>query len=93
MTPNITVPATELSTAIPNLHPAFTYKVRVRANNSVGYGTPSTPVDLLMLEEAPSGPPEDITVKAIGSESLKITWTVNILTYNQFTQVAFQWPL
>lgn len=72
--PNITVPSTELSVNIPNLQPSVPYLVRIRANNSVGYGIPCQPVDIVMLEEAPSGPPQNIEVTALGSESLQITW-------------------
>lgn len=75
--PNKTVPSTKLSVNIPNLQPSVPYMVRIRANNSVGYGIPSKPVDIVMLEEAPSGPPKDIEVTALGSESLKITWMVS----------------
>jgi hypothetical protein len=34
-----------------------------------------------MLEEAPSGPPQEIVVKAMGSEAMKITWMVRMFYY------------
>ena len=77
--PNVTVPASSLSANVTNLHPAFTYHVRVRANNTVGIGTPSAQVTAVMDEERPSGPPQDIKIKAIGSEALEIKWMVRIL--------------
>lgn len=45
----------------------------------MGYGPPSTYVTISMLEEAPSGPPQEIVVKAMGSEALNITWMVRII--------------
>lgn len=77
---NITVPGSDTSATLTKLHPSYTYQVRVRANNSVGIGEPSSSVIVDMMEEAPSGPPTNIEVRAIGSEALQITWMVRVFT-------------
>lgn len=49
--PNITVDWTKQQALIPNLHPSFTYHIRVLANNSVGYSDPSDIVEAQTEEE------------------------------------------
>ncbi|KAL3886948.1 hypothetical protein ACJMK2_026904 [Sinanodonta woodiana] len=71
---NITVKASEQSATLENLHPSFTYKLRIRGNNSVGIGIESKEVLVQMMEEKPSGPPQDIRVTAMGSQSLDVKW-------------------
>ncbi|KAJ8316349.1 hypothetical protein KUTeg_006363 [Tegillarca granosa] len=72
--PNITVTSSKLKATITKLHPSYVYHVRVIANNSIGYSRPSVVLEVRMDEESPSGPPENVKVKAIGSEKLKIVW-------------------
>lgn len=74
--PNITVVSSKLKATITKLHPSYVYHVRVIANNSIGYSRPSIVLEVRMDEESPSGPPENVKVKAIGSEKLKISWMV-----------------
>ncbi|OWF38939.1 Down syndrome cell adhesion molecule [Mizuhopecten yessoensis] len=72
--PNVTVESKFLTATLTDLHPAYVFYVRVRANNSVGFGLPSEQISVAMDEERPSGPPQKIQIKAIGSEALKILW-------------------
>ncbi|PVD26143.1 hypothetical protein C0Q70_13812 [Pomacea canaliculata] len=71
---NVTVPAHDPEATLTYLLSAFTYHIRVMANNSIGYSPTSEVVIATTLEEAPSGPPHDVTVKAIGSQALQVTW-------------------
>ncbi|XP_070184378.1 cell adhesion molecule DSCAM-like, partial [Littorina saxatilis] len=71
---NVTVPAVQPQATVPGLFPAFTYHIRVIANNSIGVSPASEVVTATTLEEAPSGPPPDVSVKAIGSQALQVTW-------------------
>ncbi|XP_046582612.1 Down syndrome cell adhesion molecule homolog [Haliotis rubra] len=71
---NVSVPAAQLHVTLSDLHPAFTYDIRVLANNSIGYSRPSEVLSTTTEEEAPTGPPEEVVVKAIGSQALKVTW-------------------
>ncbi|CAH1795907.1 unnamed protein product [Owenia fusiformis] len=71
---NVTVDSSTYQTRIWNLHPAFTYHVRVMANNSIGISEPSKQITIMTSEEAPSGPPESIQVTATGSQSMKVSW-------------------
>ncbi|XP_013413706.1 Down syndrome cell adhesion molecule homolog, partial [Lingula anatina] len=75
-------PSTKNLTTLPNvtmatlhgLHPAYNYSVRMLAVNKLGEGLPSDVVNFTTREEAPSGPPTDIQLKATGSQSLEVTW-------------------
>ncbi|CAG5122303.1 unnamed protein product, partial [Candidula unifasciata] len=69
--PNISITASQQQAFLPNLLPSFTYHIRVLANNSVGYSDPSEIVEAKTEEEAPTGPPDRVTVQAIGSQALK----------------------
>ncbi|KAL5020556.1 hypothetical protein ScPMuIL_003448 [Solemya velum] len=70
-----------LTTELSNLLPSFTYDIRVMVNNSIGYSAPSQTLSFTMMEEAPSGPPQDIKAKAVGSEGLLVTWSPPLLGY------------
>ena len=76
---NVTVSSQQLITSISDLHPAYVYEVRVLANNSIGYGNASQSLIIKLDEEQPSGPPTEVKVKAIGSESLRISWMVSFV--------------
>lgn len=75
----MTVSSQQLITSISDLHPAYVYEVRVLANNSIGYGNASESLIIKLDEEQPSGPPTEVKVKAIGSESLRISWMVSFV--------------
>jgi hypothetical protein len=74
--PNVTVSAARPEATIPDLMPSFVYTVRIIANNSIGRSPPSDVITATTLEEAPSGPPFDVSVKAVGSQDLQVTWQV-----------------
>ncbi|CAG5122899.1 unnamed protein product, partial [Candidula unifasciata] len=69
--PNITVGRSQQLALLSNLLPSFRYHIRVLANNSVGYSDPSEIVEAQTEEEAPNGPPDRVTVQAVGSQALK----------------------
>ena len=59
------------------LQPNTVYSIRIEASNRMGVGQPSIKQTIKTLEEAPEGPPQDVSVKSISSEALKIIWKVN----------------
>ena len=58
------------------LQPNTVYSIKIEAENSVGLGRPSEKQTIKTLEEAPEGAPQDVIVRAISSEALKIIWKV-----------------
>lgn len=48
---SVMVPAEDLSSTIPGLHPDFSYTLRIRANNSVGLSEPSAKIIVNTDEE------------------------------------------
>lgn len=48
---NVTVPGQALTAILDSLHPSFSYNIRIRANNSIGLGSPSHQVAAKLLEE------------------------------------------
>ena len=59
------------------LQPNTVYSIKIEARNRMGVGQPSIKQTIKTLEEAPEGPPQDVSVKSISSEELKIVWKVN----------------
>ena len=60
------------------LQPNTVYSIKIEASNRMGVGQPSIKQTIKTLEEAPEGPPQDVSVKSISSEALEITWQVKI---------------
>ena len=60
------------------LQPNTVYSIKIEASNRMGVGQPSIKQTIKTLEEAPEGPPQDVSVKSISSEALEITWKVKI---------------
>ena len=52
----------------------------LRAENQVGVGLPSEKQTIKTLEEAPEGAPLNVIVRAPSSETLEVSWKVEILT-------------
>ncbi|PNF21232.1 hypothetical protein B7P43_G04189 [Cryptotermes secundus] len=61
-------------TRITDLQPATTYYFRVTAYNQLGGSSPSLPVTVTTEPAVPSGPPQNLTVAAIGPHALHATW-------------------
>ncbi|CAL1548258.1 unnamed protein product, partial [Lymnaea stagnalis] len=81
MLPNMTVTQSRQQAILDNLLPSFTYHIRVLANNSVGYSEPSEIVEATLEEEAPTGPPDRVTVQAVGSQALKVMWEPPVIGF------------
>ncbi|XP_077985299.1 cell adhesion molecule DSCAM-like [Glandiceps talaboti] len=72
--PHVRVEPNETSYTITNLHPYYTYNVRIYAFNSIGVSQPSRDTLFTTRQEAPSGPPLNIELEATGSQSVEIRW-------------------
>ncbi|KAM9740776.1 uncharacterized protein ACNS7B_012105 isoform 1-T1 [Menidia menidia] len=57
-----------------DLRPATAYNIKMFALNSVGISGGSNVLTLNTKEAAPDGPPLDMTLEAISSRSIKVTW-------------------
>ncbi|GFO29921.1 Down syndrome cell adhesion molecule [Plakobranchus ocellatus] len=79
--PNISVKWDKLYATLTPLLPAFNYHIRVIAHNAVGGSEPSNVVEVATEEEAPTGPPDRVTVQAVGSQALKVIWDPPIVGY------------
>ncbi|RWS09901.1 Down syndrome cell adhesion molecule-like protein Dscam2, partial [Dinothrombium tinctorium] len=58
-----------------NLRPVTQYSASVAAENEIGIGDISDPLNVTTSEEAPGGPPIDVRVQSTGSQSLKVSWS------------------
>ncbi|XP_051972483.1 cell adhesion molecule DSCAM-like isoform X1 [Xyrauchen texanus] len=56
------------------LHPSSTYNIRIFAKNQIGDSEPSNELTITTDEADPEGPPQDVTLEAISSQSIKVTW-------------------
>ncbi|KAM4586686.1 cell adhesion molecule Dscam1-like isoform 2-T2 [Fundulus diaphanus] len=57
-----------------DLRPAATYDLRLSAVNSVGTSVASNVLTFTTHEAAPEGPPIDVKLQALSSDSIKVTW-------------------
>ncbi|XP_049855344.1 Down syndrome cell adhesion molecule-like protein Dscam2 [Schistocerca gregaria] len=71
---NMVVDGSQTSAIVTELQPAHSYEIRVLAENSVGVSNASESISVTTSEEAPSGPPRDVKVRAINSEILYVSW-------------------
>ncbi|XP_077487043.1 cell adhesion molecule Dscam1-like isoform X3 [Amblyomma americanum] len=69
-----TVPSSQTSATIGELHPGTSYPLTVTAQNEVGQGPPSDPVRFLTAEEEPGGSPTDVWAAAKGPTSIAVSW-------------------
>ena len=58
------------------LQPNTVYSIKVEASNRVGVGMASQKQIIKTLEEPPEGAPQDVSVKFVSSEALKVIWKV-----------------
>ncbi|TRY91082.1 hypothetical protein DNTS_014515 [Danionella cerebrum] len=56
------------------LHPSSAYNIRIFAKNLIGDSEPSNELMVTTDEADPEGPPQDVTLEAITSQSIKVTW-------------------
>ncbi|XP_077484140.1 cell adhesion molecule Dscam1-like isoform X2 [Amblyomma americanum] len=56
------------------LRPAFTYRCQVRAENDVGIGDPSEPLEVKAGIEVPGGPPLEVKAASVDSQTIRVTW-------------------
>uniref|UniRef100_A0A4W4FCD7 Cell adhesion molecule DSCAM n=1 Tax=Electrophorus electricus TaxID=8005 RepID=A0A4W4FCD7_ELEEL len=66
-------PTLNLATII-ELHPSSTYNIRMFAKNHIGDSEPSNELTVTTDEADPEGPPQDVTLEAMSSQSIKVTW-------------------
>ncbi|XP_047000635.1 Down syndrome cell adhesion molecule-like protein Dscam2 [Schistocerca americana] len=78
---NVTVGGSARTARLGGLKPATAYKLRLVAVNEVGPSAPSDPTTAYTLQEAPSGPPIDISVEATMPESLLVRWKPPLQSY------------
>nr|CAD7442428.1 unnamed protein product [Timema bartmani] len=69
---------TELFATISGLQPATHYKFRVVAENELGAGEPSENIAVRTEGEAPTGEPQSLSVTAMASDQLRVTWAAPV---------------
>uniref|UniRef100_T1IT66 Down syndrome cell adhesion molecule-like protein Dscam2 n=1 Tax=Strigamia maritima TaxID=126957 RepID=T1IT66_STRMM len=62
------------SKVINQLQPATAYEFRIAAENEVGSSNYSDTITIVLNEEAPEGPPQQVEVEATDRDSLRISW-------------------
>ncbi|XP_065340090.1 cell adhesion molecule Dscam1-like isoform X3 [Cloeon dipterum] len=88
---NATVGSEARSARISGLRPATAYLLRVMAVNEVGLGAPSHPALLaLTTQEAPSGPPVDVSAESSSPDSLQVRWKPPASSYSNGEILGYQ---
>ncbi|XP_070808672.1 cell adhesion molecule DSCAML1 isoform X2 [Pituophis catenifer annectens] len=59
---------------IVDLHPASVYSIRMFSFNKIGRSEPSKDLTISTEEAAPDGPPLDVTLQPMTSQSIQVTW-------------------
>ncbi|XP_069803363.1 cell adhesion molecule DSCAML1 isoform X2 [Dendropsophus ebraccatus] len=59
---------------IVDLHPASVYSIRMYSFNKIGRSEPSKELTISTEEAAPDGPPMDVTLQPLTSQSIQVTW-------------------
>ncbi|NXK07963.1 DSCL1 protein, partial [Herpetotheres cachinnans] len=59
---------------IVDLHPASVYSIRMYSFNKIGRSEPSKELTISTEEAAPDGPPMDVTLQPMTSQSIQVTW-------------------
>ncbi|KAK6630670.1 hypothetical protein RUM43_014659 [Polyplax serrata] len=70
----VLVAGTKNSAIIMDLQPSSSYNMRIIAENRLGKSEPSEVMEVTTLEEAPSGPPQEVFAEAETSTTIKVTW-------------------
>uniref|UniRef100_H3BG57 Down syndrome cell adhesion molecule like 1 n=1 Tax=Latimeria chalumnae TaxID=7897 RepID=H3BG57_LATCH len=59
---------------IVDLHPASVYSIRMYSFNKIGRSEPSKELTISTEEAAPDGPPMDVILQPMTSQSIRVTW-------------------
>ncbi|XP_038635043.1 Down syndrome cell adhesion molecule-like protein 1 homolog [Scyliorhinus canicula] len=59
---------------IVDLHPASVYSIRIYSFNKIGKSEPSKELTVSTEEAAPDGPPIDVILQPVTSQSIRVTW-------------------
>ncbi|XP_055975300.1 cell adhesion molecule DSCAM isoform X1 [Sorex fumeus] len=62
------------SATIIDIHPSSTYSIRMYAKNRIGKSEPSNELSITADEAAPDGPPQEVHLEPISSQSIRVTW-------------------
>ncbi|XP_076137879.1 cell adhesion molecule DSCAM [Alosa pseudoharengus] len=57
-----------------DLHPSSTYNIRMIAKNRINSSAPSNELTITTDEASPDGPPQEVQLEALSSQSVKVTW-------------------
>ncbi|XP_031166787.1 Down syndrome cell adhesion molecule homolog isoform X1 [Sander lucioperca] len=57
-----------------DLHPSSTYNIRMFAKNLIGKSEASNELTITTDEAAPDGPPQEVQLEALSSQSIRVTW-------------------
>uniref|UniRef100_A0A1A8QQI8 Cell adhesion molecule DSCAM n=1 Tax=Nothobranchius rachovii TaxID=451742 RepID=A0A1A8QQI8_9TELE len=57
-----------------DLHPSSTYNIRMFAKNHIGKSEASNELTITTDEAAPDGPPQEVLLEALSSQSIRVTW-------------------
>ncbi|XP_069492151.1 cell adhesion molecule DSCAM isoform X3 [Ambystoma mexicanum] len=57
-----------------DLHPSSTYNIRMYAKNRIGKSEASNELTITTDEAAPDGPPQEVQLEAVSSQSIKVAW-------------------
>eukprot|EP00062_Callorhinchus_milii_P022489 gi/632980353/ref/XP_007906987.1/ PREDICTED: Down syndrome cell adhesion molecule-like protein 1 homolog [Callorhinchus milii] len=59
---------------IVDLHPASVYSIRIYSFNKIGRSDPSKELTVSTEEAAPDGPPMEVILQPVTSQSIRVTW-------------------
>uniref|UniRef100_A0A8D1K5G6 Down syndrome cell adhesion molecule n=1 Tax=Sus scrofa TaxID=9823 RepID=A0A8D1K5G6_PIG len=62
------------SATIIDIHPSSTYSIRMYAKNRIGKSEPSNELSITADEAAPDGPPQEVHLEPVSSQSIRVTW-------------------
>ncbi|XP_078002609.1 cell adhesion molecule DSCAM [Phascolarctos cinereus] len=62
------------SATIIDIHPSSTYSIRMYAKNRIGKSEASNELTITADEAAPDGPPQEVQLEPISSQSIRVTW-------------------
>uniref|UniRef100_A0A8C3HFS8 DS cell adhesion molecule n=1 Tax=Chrysemys picta bellii TaxID=8478 RepID=A0A8C3HFS8_CHRPI len=57
-----------------DLHPSSTYNIRMYAKNRIGKSEASNELTITTDEAAPDGPPQEVQLEPVSSQSIRVTW-------------------